>query len=128
MKQEGYELINGLLVYFFRICMFTPSCVTPGWFRRTETYAAKCSPLNTLQSEARLALIRGTITKNHQKRWERTHTHTHACYCSVRQQFMSEVQYLCSHHGEPFGPQAGTSSLRSLTDVNIVDVFSPAIF
>ena len=27
----------------------------PGWFRRTEKYAATCSPLNTLQSEVHVS-------------------------------------------------------------------------
>ena len=61
-----------------------PLLCDPGWFRRTEKPAAKCSPLNTLQSEARLALIRGTVTKIDGKN---THTYTslqHSCCESDR--------------------------------------------
>ena len=48
----------------------------PGWFRRTEKYAAKCSPLNTLQREGRYTESRLDPWDCHQTRWE-GHTHTH---------------------------------------------------
>ena len=123
MKQEGYELINGLLVYFFRICMFTPSCVTPVVQKDRNihckvTYTSRLDPWDYHQ-------------KSPKKMGKNTHKHTHT-HMYVIVAFDSNLcpgtQYLCSHHGEPFGPQTGTTSIRSLTDVNIVDVFSPAIF